>query len=164
MLPTKPCSCAELDDLALIGMGGDGLDEQVFATLDRVRDHGGAQWWLYLVTCSACGQSWMVAQEERVHDNYCLKRLDDAAAEDIMLRNRWPDDFLRFEQVLRREVQFGQTARFFDPRSPALVDTAVDLRRENPDISTTDIAYALAVSEEQVKKLLKRWTNPKSWF
>ena len=30
-------------------MGGDGLDERVFATVEIVVDHGGDAWWLSLI-------------------------------------------------------------------------------------------------------------------
>lgn len=153
----EPCCCAELEDLAIIGMGdAQGLDERVLATFDLVQDHGGEQWWLYVSTCNVCAQNWMIAQEERIHDNYCLKRLDPATMREIIDQSKWPDDFLRFEQVLRLERQSGRIARFLDPRSPALIDTANDLRRERPDISVGDIAFALAISVSDAMRLFRR--------
>ena len=153
----KPCRCSELDDLAIIGMGDpDGLDEQVFATLDIVQNHGGEQWWLYVSTCNVCLQNWMIAQEERIHDNYCLKRLDPGAMQGIIEKSQWPDDFLRFEQVLRLERQSGRIAQFLDPRSPALLDTANDLRRERPEIPVEDIAFVLAISVADASRLFRK--------
>lgn len=149
------CCCSELDDLAVVGMGDpDGLDERLFATLDLVQDHGGDQWWLYVSTCSACGQSWMVAQDERIHDNYYLKRISLETMREIINHSRWPDDFLRYEKVLRLGRDSGRVAQFLDPRSPALIDTAKDLRRERPDISVEEIAYVLAVPTKAVARLL----------
>jgi hypothetical protein len=98
------CCCPELDDLAVIGMGDpDGLDDRMVSTFDRVEDHGGEQWWLYASTCSVCGQNWMVAQDERIHDNYVLKRIDAAVMQKIVQSSHWPQDFLRYEDVLRLE-------------------------------------------------------------
>ena len=154
MYPEKPCCCPELEDLAIIGMGdSEGLDERVFATFDLVQNHGGDQWWLYVSTCNVCAQNWMVAQEERIHDNYCLKRIDPETMQGIINQSKWPEDFLRFEQVLRLERQSGQVAHFLDPRSPALIDTANDLRHERPDISDADIAFVLAISVSAAKRL-----------
>jgi hypothetical protein len=45
---------------------------------------------------------------------------------------------------------------FLDPRSPALIDTAEDLRRERPGISIEEIAYLLAISVSDAKRLLQQ--------
>ncbi len=133
----------------------DGLDDRVFATLDEVRKHGGEQWWLYASTCSACGQDWMVAQDERIHDNFVLKRVTPAIMKGIVHASEWPEDFLRFERVLRLEREFGKVARFMNPRDSALVETAADLRRERPDISIEDIAFVLAISTDSAARLTR---------
>jgi hypothetical protein len=149
------CCCQELDDLAAVGMGDpDGLDERVFATLQRVRDHGGAEWWLYASTCRASGQSWMIAQDERIHDIFHLRRIAPSVMHEIVEHSRWPDDFLRYEQVLRLGRQSGKIAQFLNPLSPALVQTVSDLRRERAGISIEDIAYVLAISTESAARLL----------
>lgn len=153
--PDKRCECAAIRDIAAVPMGGQGVDERLFETVEIVRDHGGHQWWLYLSKCRVCGQFWMVAQEERIHDNYYLKRMSPQAAQAIVDKGCWPDDFLTFEQVLRLGIESGQVASFLDPQSPALVDTAHDLRRERSDISVEEIATLLAVSPKVANKLLK---------
>jgi hypothetical protein len=153
----SPCCCQELDEIAVVGMGDpEGLDERIFSTLDHLLDHGGLQWWLYASTCRACGQSWMIAQEERIHDNFVLKRVEPAVMERIVQTSDWPEDFLRFERVLRLERESGKIARFLNPRSPALVETVADLQRERPDISIEDIAFVLAVSTESAARLTRR--------
>lgn len=134
----------------------DDLDERVFATLANVKDHGGHQWWLYASRCETCGQHWMIAQDERIHDNFYLKRLSPEAAEAIVERDCWPSDFLTFEQVLRLGIKSGRICVFLDPRSSTLVDTAQDLRRERPDISANEIAYLLGISPKAADKLLKQ--------
>ncbi|MBY9062503.1 hypothetical protein K7957_06120 [Sphingomonas yunnanensis] len=140
----------------MIGMGDpDGLDVRVFATLDRIRMHGGQRWWLYASTCNACGQDWLIAQEERIHDNYVLKRVDPITMENIAKASDWSGDFLTFERVLRLERESGKIARFVDPCSPALVETVVDLRRERADISIDDIALALAISTESAARIAR---------
>lgn len=150
------CCCSELDDLAIVGMGdAQGLDERVFQTLDLVQRHGGDQWWLYVSTCNGCGQDWMVAQDERIHDNFYLKRISPGTLREIVDDSRWPGDFVRYEQVLRLGRESGCIARFADPRDPALIHTAHDLRRERPDISLEDIAYVLAIPSSAAAQLLE---------
>jgi hypothetical protein len=125
-------------------MGGDGLDERVFASLKRVAIHGGDQWWLYVSTCLACAQDWMIAQDERIYDNYYLRRLSPASKRDIVEKSLWPDEFTTYEQVLRLGRATEQIWTFEDTGSPALIATAGDLRRERPEISVDEIAYLLA--------------------
>jgi hypothetical protein len=136
-------------------MGGDGLDERLFATLEEVQRHDGNQWWLYASTCS-CGQSWMIAQDERIHDNFYLKRISEGALRRIREDGDWPDDFLTYEQVLRLGAESGKTCRFLDAMSLSLIWTVEDLRRERRDISADEIAYLLAVSTMHAKRLLTR--------
>ena len=150
------CCCSELADTAIIGMGdAEGMDERVFETLDLVRNYGDDKWWLYASTCRACGQNWMIAQEERIHDNYCLKRIDWQTLNEIVEHSGWPDDFLSYENVLRLGREAGYDETFLDPKSPALVETAQDLRRARPEISIEDVAYALAIPTKQAERLFK---------
>ena len=135
-------------------MGGDGLDDRVFATLEMTRDYGGSLWWLYLSKCKICGQNWLVAQDERIYDNYYLKRITPAEVRDIADCNRWPEDFMTYERVLRLGRSLGQPWTFFDPRSPALVWTAKDLVKERADITVEEIAYLLAIEPAAAAKLL----------
>ena len=136
-------------------MGGDGQDEQVFATLTNIRDHGTGLWWLYLSKCSACEQDWLVAQDDRIYDNYYLKRMDAAQAEDIANGDCWPDDFITYERVLRLGRTLSQAWTFLDPRSPALIATAEDLRKERPKIAVDEIAYLLAIEPKTAARLLR---------
>jgi hypothetical protein len=150
----RDCCCGALADLAVVPMGREDLDEQVFATLARIRDHGGDLWWLYLSRCGACGQAWLVAQDERIYDNYYLKRLSPAEALDILEAGRWPDDFITYERVLRLGRTLARPWRFLDPRAPSLVWTAEDLVKERPDITVGEIAYLLGIEREAALRLL----------
>lgn len=82
--------CASLADLAIVPMGDDGLDERVFATIDRELWHGEKLWWLNLSRCRACEQHWMIAQEERIYDVHFMKRIDPATSRAMMV-GHWPD-------------------------------------------------------------------------
>lgn len=150
------CFCGSLPDLAVVPMGMDGLDERVFASLEQVIEHGGDQWWLYLSECLKCSQSWMIAQDERIYDNYYLRRIAPSVRQAIIDLGQWPDEFLTYEQVLRLGRAMSKPWTFLDPRSPGLVWTAEDLRRERPDISFDEIAYLLAISVSDATKLLQK--------
>jgi hypothetical protein len=135
-------------------MGGDGLDNRVFATLDTVCDHGGDQWWLYLSRCSLCGQAWMVAQEERIFDDYFLRRLDAEAAHRITDEASWPAEFLTYEAVLTIGRKMSQPCIFLHKQCWSLVSTAQDLRKERSDISVDEIAYLLGLMPSEAARLL----------
>jgi hypothetical protein len=136
-------------------MGGDGLDERVFATVENVVDHGGDAWWLHLSQCRACGQHWMIAQEERIFDEHFLRRLNVDEANRISINGEWPTEFLSYERVLKT----GHTLRirpcvFLERLSPSLVWTAEDLRKERPDISSEEIGLLPGVTPAHAKRLL----------
>lgn len=152
--PYKQCECLSIRDLAAVPMGGDGLDERVFATLARVKDHGGDRWWLYLSKCGACGQHWMVAQEERIFDEYFLKRLDASEAGKISSDDLWPPEFLTYERVLRVGRKLSQPCRFLEELALSLVWTAEDLRKERPDITAEEVAYLVGVTPQHAARLL----------
>ena len=150
----EDCCCRSLSDLAVVPMGGDGQDERVFATLDITLSHGADLWWLYMSKCSACEQEWLVAQDERIYDNYYLKRLGPTEAQEITDGDHWPDDFITYERVLKLGRTLSQPWTFLDPRSPSLVWTAEDLMKERPDITVEEIAYLLAIEPKAAARLL----------
>jgi hypothetical protein len=150
-----PCYCATLPDLAAVPMGGDdGLDERVFATIERIRHHGESLWWLNLSRCNACGQNWMIAQEERIFDEYFLKRIGNAEAEAILI-GRWPGDFITYERVLEIGHTFAKPCIFSDPLAGSLIWSTEDLRRDRPEITADEIARLLGVTAENAVRLLK---------
>jgi hypothetical protein len=151
----EDCCCRSLPNLAVVPMGGDGQDERVFATLNNIRDHSATLWWLYLSKCSACEQDWLVAQDDRIYDNYYLKRLNSDEAQDIVEAVRWPDDFISYERVLRLGRTLSQPWTFLDPQSPALIATAEDLRKERPEITADEIAYLLGIKLKAAARLLR---------
>lgn len=148
------CECASIRDLDAIPMGGDGRDERVFATIENVRDHGGDLWWLHLAKCSECGQHWMIAQEERIFDEYFLRRISEQAAEDILAQN-WPDEFITYERVLYIGHTFATPCVFLDVMSASLIWSAEDLRRARPEITVDEIARLLGVTPKNAKCLLQ---------
>lgn len=147
-------------------MGGDGLDERVFATFENVVDQGGDAWWLYLSKCRTCGQNWMIAQEECIFDEYFLRRLTVVEAKCISVDAEWPVEFLSYERVLRTGHALGiRPCVFLERLSPSLVSTAEDLRKERPDISVEEIAVLIGVSATQAKQLLAAASSKQgSWW
>jgi hypothetical protein len=148
------CHCAALPDLAAVPMGGEGLDERVFATVELMRDHGGSQWWLNLSRCSACDQNWMIAQEERIFDEYFLRRVSEAEAGAI-LAGHWPEDFMTYERVLEIGHTFAKPCIFFNPLADSLIWSAHDLRRDRPEITADEVARLLGVTVQNAERLLK---------
>lgn len=153
--PPLKCECLPLSDLAIIPMGGDGLDTRFFATIKEIRPYGRDLWWLHLSFCKVCGQNWMIAQEERIYDDYMLKRLTVEEARQIVDNDKWPDDFLTYAKVLKVGQTLSEACRFLDPMSYSLIDTVQDLRRDKPDIATAEIATLLGITAEHVNELIK---------
>lgn len=147
-------------------MGGDGLDERVFATVENVLDHGGDAWWLHLSRCEACGQDWMIAQEERIFDEHFLRRLNVDVANCIINQAEWPVEFLSYERVLKT----GHAMRihpcvFLERLSPSLVSTAEDLRKERPEILDEEIGLLLGIPAGRAKRLLaSKSSRNGSWW
>jgi hypothetical protein len=152
-MPAGECCCATLPDLAVVPMGGGRLDERVFNTLEHVQDHGGDLWWLYLSKCSACGENWMIAQEERIFDDYFLKRLSNEEARQIVSESTWPPDFITYERVLKVGKALSQPCIFLNPLDDSLAWTAADLRKARPDITVEEIADLLGVTLEDAARL-----------
>jgi hypothetical protein len=132
----------------------DGLDDRVFSTVKRVVDHGSPQWWLHASRCSSCGQDWMVAQEERVHDNFYLKRLDPDEMRRLLERNEWPADFMAFEDVIRLGPDNQQVCQFLN--TDDLTDTVKELMEAREDISSDEVAYLFCLSERDAERLMDR--------
>ena len=147
------CECRGLRDRDVIPMGGDGQDERFFATVDRIADHGGRQWWLYLSRCSACEQHWLVAQEERIYDDFFIRRLSSDEAEAIVADGLWPSTFQTYEDVLATGLAMSQPCRFFDPLAGSLSWTVEDLLEENLEITEARIAELLGIEPGHVTAL-----------
>jgi hypothetical protein len=144
------CRCEELPLLADVGMGEDG---GILGTLERELRHGEPLWWLAAERCRACGQWWLVAADERINDVFIMRRLADGEIETLRTNGKWPPDFLKFAEVLRIGRERGHSVLFGDPESPALVDTVVDLAREERGISVSRIAWLLQIERCHAQRL-----------
>ena len=161
MVEQANCECATLGEFAVVGMGdSEGRDERVLATIGRVVDHGGDQWWLYASRCSVCAQNWMIAQDERIHDNYYLRRLSSDQMRTIVEQGKWPPQFLRFEDVIKLGPDNNQVAHFIDPND--LTDTVKELIEARDELTPASVAYLFCLSERRAAKLIKR-ANKMTW-
>jgi hypothetical protein len=150
-----------LPDFAVVALGeAEGRDQALHQALKNLRDFGREKHWLYLAQCKVCDQHWMVAQEDRIHDNIYLKRLTAPAACEILEFGAWPSDFLKFEDVIRLGPDNGSFSVFLDPHAHLV--TIKQLVEERRDISAADVAYLLCLSEKEAGMLMAK-ARKTSW-
>jgi len=105
-------------------------------------------------SCTACCQNWLIAQEERIFDDYFLKRLSVAEADQIVASARWPEEFRTYERVLTVGHALSNPCRFFDPLDASLVWTVHDLRKERPAMTSEEIAQLIGSTSADVELML----------
>jgi hypothetical protein len=93
------CRCITLPTVAAIDMGEES--EAVLATIEQRQSRGEPFWWLWCGECICCGQWWLVGQEERHNDVFCLRRLNGDEVTGLVETNVWPPDFDSYEALLR---------------------------------------------------------------
>jgi len=140
-LPHGNCSCHQLPILAVIDMNIEAM--LALTTFNRFKDRGDPYWWLYAVDCSACGQVWLVAQDESHNDVFCLFRLTQLEREAIVNADRWPAIFDQYEDVKLFGLKTGGHAPFSDSGYLPLVWTITRLAEEHPGIKVSEIAAML---------------------
>jgi hypothetical protein len=146
-MPT--CRCETLPLLVDVGMG---RHEPILGSFERRIRRGEPFWWISAYRCRTCGRWWLVASDERINDVFLMRRLTEAET-GALARGDWPDDFDRFAEVLRLGEERGHSSAFEDPESPALVETVVDLAREEPGIQVARLASLLQISPPQAQRL-----------
>ena len=138
------CKCIELSNLAVVGMGEEG--DNILKSVHKVIDRGEPFWWLYLSKCKECNQYWLIAQEERINDIYCLYRQDKKNANEIINNKIWPVIFDRYEQLLKIGKDAGISFRFVDPINSYSINATVEvLAKEKPGIKISYLAELLNV-------------------
>lgn len=149
------CECQALPNLADVAMGGPA-HEPVFKTLAEQARHGEAIWWLSAYRCDECDQWWLVASEARINDVFFMRRLSAVVGKAILEQAEWPDEFDRFSTLLELGRERGHRWRFVDPMSPALVQIAIDLANEMPDLDTDRLADLLQIGLPHADALADR--------
>jgi hypothetical protein len=147
------CECRTLPNLADVAMGA---HEHVFRSIDELARRGEPFWWLSVNRCRECGQWWLVASEERINDVFLLRRLTDGVGQAAIEQDKWPSEFDRFSTLLRLGHERGHRWRFVDPMSPGLVQTAIDLANEMPELDTASLANLLQIDVPHANALAKR--------
>jgi hypothetical protein len=133
-----------------------GHHEEVFRTLEMILKRGSPWWWLYASTCRKCGQTWLVAQEERHNDLFILRRLDHVARDRLVRDGVWPVEFDRYETLLEIGREAGHSVRFFDVADSPLMHTVIDLARERPGIRVSELASLLNLDPTVVGDLARQ--------
>jgi len=152
---TDECRCITLPKLAVIDMGEES--NQALATIERRRARGEPFWWLWAGECTCCAQWWLVGQEERQNDVFCLRRLDDGEANALVEHNIWPSDFDSYEVLLRLSMEAGKSVRFVEPETAkSLRSTIEDLARARPGICVSELAELLNLDVDTAKRLARR--------
>jgi hypothetical protein len=153
--PYSECRCPSLAERAVVPIGFDLPHVEIFATFEELRSHEPELWWLHLSRCGVCGQHWMVAWDDRIYDDIFLKRLDPAAAEQILKTGSWPPDFLTYERVLALGRAMSRPPTFLDPFCPALQATVADLRKARPAITPDEIAHLLGIPHDHASLMYR---------
>ena len=113
------CQCVPLPRTSVLDMGDTNADA-FFSTLDEQKERGEPYWWLSLYQCRECLTWWLVAQEERQNDIFCMRRLSPDTASDILNKDCWPDIFDRYETLIRIGYHTARRWRFADPLNSSL--------------------------------------------
>jgi hypothetical protein len=149
------CRCVALPNIAVVDMGEES--EPVLATIEERRPRGEPFWWLWCGECTRCGQWWLVAQEERQNDVFCLRRLAEGEASALVEHNIWPSDFDTYEALLRLGLDAGKSVRFAEPEEAnSLRWTIADLAKARPGIRVSELAELLNLDIDTARALARR--------
>lgn len=147
------CRCITLSDLSVVDMGEEA--GALFSTRTNIVVRGEPYWWLFAQVCQVCGDPWLVAQEERQNDVYCMRRLSSDEWEGIQSQQRWPSDFDMYESLLRIGREAGKSVRFMDPMNSSLRWTIQDLAKARPGIRVSELASLLNLDANLASSLAR---------
>jgi hypothetical protein len=152
---TLECRCITLPDVAVVDMFDEG--ERVLASIEQRQSRGEPFWWLWCGECTRCGQWWLVGQEERQNDVFCLRRLNRDEVTGLLGSNVWPPDFDSYEALLRLGLDAGKSVRFADPeQAKSLRWTITDLAKARPGIRVSELADLLNLDIDTAQMLARR--------
>jgi hypothetical protein len=123
-----------------------GQHNDVFRTLQMVRKRGMPWWWLYASTCTACGQTWLVAQEDH-NDLFIMLRLSQLATEQLLRDENWPSDFDRYERLLEIGRRAGHSVRYLNAADSPLLHNITELACERPGLRVSELALLLNLDQ-----------------
>lgn len=148
------CRCVTMADLSVVDMGEDA--DAAFSTMANTVIRGAPFWWLFAQACKVCGDPWLVAQEERQNDVYCMRRLSSDEWRRIQSGQGWPSDFDMYEDLLRIGRDAGQRVRFMDPMDSSLRYTIHDLAKTRPGIRVSELARLLNLDVDVASSLARQ--------
>lgn len=149
------CRCITLPDVGVVDMGDESAG--VLASIEQRQSRGEPFWWLWCGECTRCGQWWLVGQEERQNDVFCLRRLNGDEVTGLVETNVWPPDFDSYEALLRLGLDAGKSVRFADPEEAnSLRWTIADLAKARPGIRVSELADLLNLEIDTAQMLARR--------
>jgi hypothetical protein len=149
-----PCRCVTLCNCAVVDMGEDG--QQCLASVERRYTRGEPLWWLWAGECTRCGQWWLVGQEERQNDVFCLRRMSSSEVQNLA-QGQWPREFDTYEFLLQLSKEAGHRVDFVDPENAkSLRWTIVDLAHARPGIRSSELASLLNLDPDLAAALARR--------
>ena len=152
----KSCECDQWENLCVIEMTKNTCD-YIFDIMEELKKRGGPYWWLYLSKCKICNEYWLIAQEERIIDSFCLNRLNLKQANDIIENDIWPNIFDKYENLLKIGVENNIRWHFLDPLNDSpLGYTIEELAIERPFIKISELSKLLNINTEIVLLLSNR--------
>jgi hypothetical protein len=150
----RACQCMTLADLSVVDMAAEVPAVEYFDELAR---RGAPYWWLSAERCRVCGETWLVAQEERQNDVFCLHRLRPREVQDILERGKWPTDFDQYETLLELGLRAGHKVSFVDPiGDSSLTWTIKDLARARPGIRLSELRRLLNLDAPTARVLAEQ--------
>jgi hypothetical protein len=149
------CRCVTLPNIAVIDMGEES--ERVLATIEERQSRGEPFWWLWCGECTRCMQWWLIGQEERQNDVFCLRRLIDDEVTALLEDTLWPSDFDTYEALLRHGLRAGKSVRFAEPEeAKSLRWTIEELAKARPGIRVSELAELLNLDTDLAETLARR--------
>ena len=134
---------------------GMGEEEDIFEPWEQIAVRGEPYWWLLAYRCRQCDTNWLVAQEERQNDVFCLRRLTLSEAAILNKQGKWPTYFDRYETLLQLGRDAGHSVRFLDPLSSSMRYTVEDLAKHRPGIRVSELVALLNVDQETAEALAR---------
>ena len=147
------CRCIRVGRPGVIDMGH---ENGFFDSLEQIAVRGDPYWWLLAYRCRHCGTTWLVAQEERQNDLYCVHALVPSEAKLLSEQGSWPNYFDRYETLLRMGRDAGRSVSFLDPLTSSMRYTVEDLAKERPGIRVSELASLLSLDQETAETLARR--------
>ena len=128
-----------------------------FKTVSKVRNRGKNFWWVSLFKCSICNKNWLLGQESRINDIYCIKKISEKEYFEITQQNKWPNDFDLYSSLLFLGKKFNYLFKYFDPlNSKELYYTIIDIANAQPNIELLKLYIYFNEDFDIIKEISKR--------